>query len=127
MKSRRCCFQTERSLLRVSRFLRPEIPLHSHWHRMKLAAERIQNKAKNLECGLLPQLVHHTYRLIDDQGGMTIPEALDKLLGLKWEDRKQPMPEGFDLADLRSIAGELWKLTRSLQYQISVASAQPSR
>jgi uncharacterized protein (TIGR03435 family) len=27
-----------------------------------------------------------------DQGGMTIPEALDKLLGLKWEERKQPMP-----------------------------------
>jgi len=27
-----------------------------------------------------------------DQGGMTIPEALDKLLGLRWEERKQPMP-----------------------------------
>jgi hypothetical protein len=27
-----------------------------------------------------------------DQGGMTIPAALEKLLGLKWEPRKQPMP-----------------------------------
>jgi uncharacterized protein (TIGR03435 family) len=27
-----------------------------------------------------------------NQGGMTIPEALDKLLGLRWEARKQPMP-----------------------------------
>jgi bla regulator protein blaR1 len=27
-----------------------------------------------------------------DQGGMTIPEALNKLLGLRWEERKQPMP-----------------------------------
>jgi bla regulator protein blaR1 len=31
-------------------------------------------------------------RAVVDQGGMTIPEALDKLLGLKWEERKQPMP-----------------------------------
>jgi uncharacterized protein (TIGR03435 family) len=30
-------------------------------------------------------------RAVVDQGGMTIPEALDKLLGLKWEERKQPM------------------------------------
>jgi len=29
---------------------------------------------------------------VADQGGMTIPQALDKLLGLKWEERKQPMP-----------------------------------
>lgn len=27
-----------------------------------------------------------------DQGGMTIPAALEKLLGLRWEARKQPMP-----------------------------------
>jgi uncharacterized protein (TIGR03435 family) len=27
-----------------------------------------------------------------DRGGMTIPEALDKLLGLGWEEQKQPMP-----------------------------------
>jgi uncharacterized protein (TIGR03435 family) len=31
-------------------------------------------------------------RQVVDQGGMTIPQALDKLLGLKWEERKQPMP-----------------------------------
>jgi bla regulator protein BlaR1 len=31
-------------------------------------------------------------RAVVDQGGMTIPEALEKLLGLKWEERKQPMP-----------------------------------
>jgi uncharacterized protein (TIGR03435 family) len=31
-------------------------------------------------------------RAVVDQGGMTIPEALDKLLGLRWEERKQPMP-----------------------------------
>jgi uncharacterized protein (TIGR03435 family) len=31
-------------------------------------------------------------RAVVDQGGMTIPEALDKLLGLKWEERRQLMP-----------------------------------
>jgi uncharacterized protein (TIGR03435 family) len=31
-------------------------------------------------------------RAVSDQGGMTIPEALDKLLGLKWEERRLPMP-----------------------------------